>query len=491
MKKSFLFILSFLMCFTAFAQQESSRQQRLHDHVYYLASDSLKGRKAGTENSAKAAAYLINQYEQMGLKPFFADGWKVPFQRSGYSNSNFFNVIGLIEGNDPQLKDEYIVLGAHFDHIGMKNDSLVYNGADDNASGSAALVEVTRELLKNQANLKRSVIIAAFDGEELGLFGSYALADTLQKLDLLKNVKLMMSIDMVGWYQKSGELILEGVGTIKNGKKTLNNYSGKNAITLNLKKFEKSIFTATDTQGFAQSGIATLAVTTGTKSPYHKPEDDADLIDYSGMDKICGYVTDVTMDVASNPNYAPSGRVAEKHRGSLPRFELGVMAGVGSARIAFPDASLETNGGFGFEAGLTSTLNFNKYFGLRTDVLYEEAHSHFPVEANLFASSGKVTMRSVCVPVMLLLQVREGRSANAFVGFGGFYRRVLDSKYSDKVTVAYPIRDDQFGLSFAFGFGVGPYSLGCDVRSNFKSFIDTKDVNAKLKTVNFILSRRF
>ena len=90
----------------------------------------------------------------------------MPFTKNGL---NMANLVGIIPGNDPELKDEYILLGAHFDHIGYKNGEIC-NGADDNASGSTALIEIARILKENQSKLKRSVIIAAFDGEEKGLF---------------------------------------------------------------------------------------------------------------------------------------------------------------------------------------------------------------------------------------------------------------------------------------------------------------------------------
>ena len=83
-------------------------------------------------------------------------------------------MVGVIEGSDPELKNEYIVLGAHYDHLGVRNGK-VYNGADDNASGSAALIEVARELFSKRDSLRRSVIIAAFDAEELGLWGVQSL----------------------------------------------------------------------------------------------------------------------------------------------------------------------------------------------------------------------------------------------------------------------------------------------------------------------------
>ena len=215
MKRTLLIALM-LLGVTAVAQ---TRQQRLTEHVYYLAADSLQGRKAGTEYSRKAASYIQRQYEEIGLKPFFGD-WFHYFAPGGEDSSigaKYVDVVGVIEGSDPKLKNEYIVLGAHFDHLGVRKGK-VYNGADDNASGSAALIEVARELYARRDCLKRSVIIAAFDAEELGLWGSKALADTLVKAVGQDRIKLMMSLDMVGWYTASGKLNWRGRRPSRTGR---------------------------------------------------------------------------------------------------------------------------------------------------------------------------------------------------------------------------------------------------------------------------------
>ena len=259
---------------------QQTRQQRLRQHLYYLASDSLEGRLAGSVGGAKARQYILNQYKEIGLQPYSGNGI-YPFRPSQQISSQMLgkdslnNIIMIIPGSDPQLKNEYIVLGAHYDHVGIKGGK-VYNGADDNASGSTALIEIARELYAHRSELKRSVIIAAFDGEEEGLFGSKEMVKMLGK-DIDK-VKVMLSIDMVGWLSANDALIIEGSSTLKGGKETLQQLGEEQGMRLKLKTFERSVMTATDTEPFAKQGQRpTLAVTTGLKSPYHKPEDDADL----------------------------------------------------------------------------------------------------------------------------------------------------------------------------------------------------------------------
>ena len=195
MKKAII-LLSCILAVSFSNAQDTDLKARLEKHLYYLASDSLHGREAGSMDGVKAREYILEQWNEIGIEPFFTDeGFEIPFSREGISMAN---LVGIIPGNDPVLKDEYILLGAHFDHIGYKNGEIC-NGADDNASGSTALIEIARLLKENQSQLKRSIIIAAFDGEEKGLWGSEALASKMMKTDQIHQVKCMMSIDMVGW----------------------------------------------------------------------------------------------------------------------------------------------------------------------------------------------------------------------------------------------------------------------------------------------------
>ncbi len=175
----------------------------------------MQGRKAGTDDSRKAAAYIENEYRQMGLQPFGSTyrhyfimhaaslrGGAMPINPDSadyyaeHDRTVYCNLVGIIPGSDPALKNEFIVVGGHYDHSGVRNGE-VYNGADDNASGTAAITEMARQLLARRGELKRSVIICAFDAEEMGLYGSKALSKEMARLGLIGKVKMMMSIDMV------------------------------------------------------------------------------------------------------------------------------------------------------------------------------------------------------------------------------------------------------------------------------------------------------
>lgn len=314
-------------------------------HVYFMAADSLRGRMAGTPGNVATAQYLKQQYVEMGLKPYFSE-WEDHFL---WNNNDCANIVGVIEGSDPLLKDEYIVIGAHYDHIGLSHGE-VCNGADDNASGSAALIEIARQLLSMDRSLiKRSIIIAAFDAEEQGLCGSQHLCNKIQKQQ--RRVVLMMSIDMVGWYGVSGYLKFNGTATLKKCEPWMTQLAKSQGISIRLRDYETSIFTATDTQPFANVGVATLAVTTGLKSPYHKPEDDADLIDYEGLEKVSTYLAAVVQRCASD-EVQPSGKLAPIHTERQRTFEWGVLAGPTLTSMLYNRSHLTGDSRWGAQVGL-------------------------------------------------------------------------------------------------------------------------------------------
>ena len=436
-----------------------TQQERLTRHVYTLAGDSLRGRRAGSEDAAKAAAYIVGQFEEIGIRPYFEEGWYQTFERSG---NTYKNVVGVIPGNDPVLKDEYIIIGAHYDHLGVR-DGQIYNGADDNASGTATIIEVARILKSQQNNLKRSVIVAAFDAEEIGLWGSNDLS---KKLDLSK-VKLMMSIDMVGWLEKGKTLQLQGTATIKEGKRLLREEAEKMHLEIKPKNFETSILGATDTQGFAQRGVATLYVTTGLKSPYHKPEDDPELIDYKGMDLVTNYLADVTMRCATDEDFAPTGKISPIHSGKRKVFEFGLTVSLANGNIAFPKAGFDGKSRYGVNAGLMAQVNLSSHFALETGVQYELLRAKFPDEGDLFNAYLPYQQQSILVPANLLVNIGGAPGVDIFVEMGGFYGRVISAELEDAHDNIDP---NQYGISWAVGCRLGKVKISGGRRYQLNSF---------------------
>ena len=459
-----------------------TQQDRLTRHVYTLAGDSLRGRKAGSEDAAKAAAYIVGQFEEIGIQPFFEEGWYQPFERSG---NTYKNVIGVIPGNDPVLKDEYIIIGAHYDHLGVR-DGQIYNGADDNASGTATIIEMARILKSQQSQLKRSVIVAAFDAEEIGLWGSNYLSG---KLDLSK-VKLMMSIDMVGWLEKGKTLRLQGVATIKNGKHLLREEAEKMHIDIKSKNFESSIFGATDTQSFAEKGVATIYATTGLKSPYHKPEDDPELIDYKGLDRVADYLADVTMRCATDKDFAPTGKISPIHSGKKKALEIEPTVSLVNGNIAFPKAGFDGKSRYGVNAGLMVQVNFSSHFAMETGAQYELLRAKFPDESDLFNAYLPYQQQSILVPANLLLKVGGAPGVDFFVGIGGFYGRVLSARFAEEPELS--IDPNQYGINWTIGFRIGKLKISGGRRYQLNPmFVNEGAPNAKLHTGNFSLGYYF
>lgn len=421
--------------------QDKTRQERLVDHVYYFASDSLKGRKAGSSEAAMAAEYIRDQYAGIGLKPYF-NGWYMPFNRD---ENDYKNVVGVIEGSDPVLKHEYIVLGAHYDHLGVKKGEI-YNGADDNASGTAALIEIARSLMADRQSLKRSVIIAAFDAEEVGLYGSYALADTLNKTGV--NVRLMMSIDMVGWLREGKTLKMEGVSTIRNGKRILEDRASAIQIDIAPKNFEKSIMTATDTEGFAELGIPTLAVSTGLKSPYHKPEDDAELIDYEGLEKVSEYIGDVAREFASNSDFGPSGRLSFKHRQRRNAgIDIGPVIGFESDLLRYKGTRFSMDGRNGVMAGADARIHLGGISVHTQGTIGQE--NYFLLDDNdIFGKGTKLSQTVVKIPAELVFGLSRSKAARSGIGIGAYWSEVLSERISG--SCSYDTQKNPWGLSASY-----------------------------------------
>ena len=447
-----------------------TQQQRLEKHLYYLASDSLQGRKAGSDDSRKAAAYIENEYRQMGLQPFGSTyrhyfimqaaslrGGAMPINPDSadyyaeHDRTVYCNLVGIIEGSDPALKKEFIVVGGHYDHLGVRNGE-VYNGADDNASGTAAVTEMARQLLARRGELKRSVIICAFDAEEMGLYGSKALSKEMMNLGLIGKVKMMMSIDMVGWLKQGKHLSFTGTGTLKDCADMIKEVAAQTGVPVSTRRFESSPFTATDTEPFASKGVPTLAVTTGLKSPYHKPGDDPELIDYPGLSQVTDMLTALTICMASDKQpMVSTGKVAAKHRDARKCFEISPVIGINSTQAYLPGSSLQPQSRTGFTGGVSTEWNLGKRFGAQVDVLYELARADYPNKDHLFGTGDTYCQQSVVVPVQL--RALFGNSLASFnIGVGGFYGYRFGANLTDNEGVrvrTYPSQH-QYGIVWSF-----------------------------------------
>lgn len=230
-----------------------------------------------------------------------------------------WNVAGYIEGTDPNLKNEYIVVGGHFDHLGMGETGSLYrgdepqihNGADDNASGTTGVLELAEKFASLKS--KRSIIFVTFSGEELGLLGSAYFVNNLP-IDS-KNIVSMINLDMIGRLSDEQQLIVYGTGTSGIYKDILNK-SNHDSLKL---AFNDEGYGPSDHSSFYGKEIPVLFFFTGTHTDYHRPSDDADKINSAGTEKVIKFVYVVTNKIAAadkKPDYV-----------LVPRKDGGTMGG--------------------------------------------------------------------------------------------------------------------------------------------------------------------
>ncbi len=205
--KSALSCLLFLVFFQVAGQSISSKT--LLENIKFLSSDELKGRKTGSEGNAEARSFILEQFRTIGLEahyPDFQQQFSFKNKRENKTYEDAVNIVGFVAGSS---SDHLIVITAHYDHIGIGRPDAagdsIYNGADDNASGTAALIELAKYFKKNRP--RHSMIFAALDGEEMGLQGAKALVKDFPFP--LEQIVLNINMDMISRNEK-GELYASG-----------------------------------------------------------------------------------------------------------------------------------------------------------------------------------------------------------------------------------------------------------------------------------------
>ncbi len=214
-----------------------------------LSSDEMQGRESGTVGGDKAAEFLIDLLKNYNVKPYFET------YRDTLSNfdiaSPTFNIVGVIEGSDPLLKDEFVIFGAHYDHIGIAEKGIdgdfINNGANDDASGVTAVAELAKYFGANKTN-KRSILIAFFAAEETGLLGSFHLADKLKKENF--NLYTMLNFEMIGVPMKADYTAFITGFSKSNMAAKINEYSGKKLVGYLPMEFQYQLFMRSDNYPF-------------------------------------------------------------------------------------------------------------------------------------------------------------------------------------------------------------------------------------------------
>lgn len=341
--------LLFFFCFFAKESRSQFRQDLIKKHISVLADDKWEGRGTGTAGEKAAADYIAAEFKSLGILPcngisgYFQDfSFKTPKDPHGGVDSaapKLFtrNVVGYLDNQAAQT----IIIGAHFDHLGLGHDGnsldpeakgKIHNGADDNASGVAGLLELARVFASNDQKEKVNYLFIAFSGEEHGLFGSKYFAD--HSCIPLQNVRLMMNMDMIGRLDSTTKkLMIYGVGTSARLVPIIEGVRQTTGGHLKLVT-DSSGVGPSDHTSFYLKNVPVLHFFTGQHTDYHKPSDDTEKINVAGEEEVLRYIYLVLELIASEKElpFTPTRNPKQ----DTPSFKvtLGIM----------PDYSFEGKG---------------------------------------------------------------------------------------------------------------------------------------------------
>lgn len=304
MKKISLLILLALTGFNSFAQTNKNyqvKEENIIQTLKYLTSDELEGRDSGSKGIELAAIYLENQFKEAGIKPYF----KTYFDTLSNFTPAAYNVVGLIEGNDPKLKNEFVIIGAHYDHIGriaaVDGDDIA-NGANDNASGTTMVSEVAKYFAETKSN-KRSILVVYFSAEEKGLLGAYSLADKLKKENF--NLYLMLNFEMLGVpMDKDYEVFITGFKKSNMAQK-MNEYAGSNFVGYLPQEFQYRLFMASDNYPiYEKFNVPSQTICTfdfDNFQYYHHVKDEFELMDTKHMTELTNKLLPIVTKIVNAP----------------------------------------------------------------------------------------------------------------------------------------------------------------------------------------------
>ena len=305
-------ILIILLAISNIALAQSD-YKRVKKDIQYLSSDKLKGRFPGTKQELMAADYIIKTFSKLGLEPKGDKGYiqEFPFKMSknphatddqmvpkGYAH----NVIAYLNNGAKYT----VVVGAHYDHLGLglggnsldaNPENKIHNGADDNASGTAGVLELARYFVNNGVKENHNILFICFSGEEEGLLGSKYF--TSNPTIVLSDISYMLNMDMIGRLNDSTKkIIISGVGTSPSWGPALN----RRANNIIKYKADSAGMGPSDHASFYLKNIPVLHFYTGTHSDYHKPSDDAHKINNEGEAYVLNFIIELMNDIDKEEN---------------------------------------------------------------------------------------------------------------------------------------------------------------------------------------------
>ena len=347
MKRFLLIILLFVAATVVKAQQikmsKLGKELTSREIVEYLASDALQGRFGGTNGDTLASDFIYAQMKKLGLNPV-----KQEFTVKR-GNVVTFNVYGKVEGST----GKYIVIGAHYDHLGLGGKEIgsrrpdtvaVHNGADDNASGIAGVLHLAKHYAKEK-NLEHGFIFVAFGAEERGIVGSKHFAENIDP----KKVVAMVNFDMIG-NLRNNAITLGGTGTAKEMDDIIYWAEKENWNALKITRSAQGHGPSDHTSFYAKN-IPVFYITTGATEDYHTPDDDSYKIKFGGIDSVANFVKCLVNQIQKYPQ------------------------GLTFTDTGSPEAS-PMRGGFKVSLGLMPDVTGQVENGLRADMVVKGKPAH-------------------------------------------------------------------------------------------------------------------
>jgi len=298
MKRSLLFL--FLTLMLACKSTNFSNATIIGDHMNFLASDDLGGRDTGSEGIDRAASFIVDKLRENGIAPYY----KAYQDTLANYESTAYNIVGVLEGNDPSLKEEVILVGAHYDHIGLigaQNGDSIANGANDNASGTATVLELARYFAKARTN-KRTMLFALFSAEEKGLRGSAHLAKKMKEDGV--NLYAVLNFEMTGVPMTDKDYVVYATGfNMSNIGAVSNAYSKENIVGFLPTAEGYNLFKRSDNYPFYEvfkipsHTFSTFDFT--NFNHYHKVGDEASIMDFAHMATVINKMIPVVQGITN------------------------------------------------------------------------------------------------------------------------------------------------------------------------------------------------
>lgn len=299
-----------IMAFSAFiANGQSFDVNKIKAHIRTLASDAYEGRGTGSAGEKKANDYIESEFKKLKLIPKGEKGFDQPFPfKGGVHGTGAEGTASNIAGYIDNGAENTIIIGAHYDHLGLGNDgssldpnpqNKIHNGADDNASGTAGIIELARYFQNNGKKEKYNLLFLCFSGEELGLYGSKYYAEH-PTIDLSK-VNCYINLDMVGRLDPATKALqVMGTGTSPVWEPLLQKLSNDQVKI----STDSSGIGPSDHTSFYLKNIPVLHFFTGSHSDYHKPSDDWEKINFEGEAEVLKVIVKIIEELDASPKLA-------------------------------------------------------------------------------------------------------------------------------------------------------------------------------------------